>query len=294
MGPQRTSALTVTDTSSFSEIEYGGHNQTVRYDGVISPTWLVEGSFARAINSISETPSVDEWRVTDTTVVPQVITGGIGFYEKGNEGTNLQYVGKDDLPLRRSPDQGRLPLRGRGVLATSTSARGRRSRRRTGARRSTGAQVNIVADPAFSRIYRVTRANFNDATRHDAELLVVLRAGHLARRRAADHQPGPPLRGADAGRQHHRTHDAAGQHHRRLPAQGQLGAAHRRRLRRARQRQEQAVRQLRPLLRAHPERPRRARAVGRRRCQPHRLLRRQPHPADPEWRARRRADQPLS
>ena len=116
MGPQRTSALTVTDTSSFSEIEYGGHNQTVRYDGVISPTWLVEGSFARAYNSIAETPSVDKWRVTDTTVVPQVITGGIGFYEKGNKGTNLQYIGEDDLHRRRSPDQGRLPLRGRGVL----------------------------------------------------------------------------------------------------------------------------------------------------------------------------------
>ena len=44
MGAQRTSSLTVDDTSSFSELEYGGHNQTVRYDGIISPTWLVEGA----------------------------------------------------------------------------------------------------------------------------------------------------------------------------------------------------------------------------------------------------------
>ena len=35
MGPQRTSSLTVQDTSSFSELTFGGHNQTVRYDGVV-------------------------------------------------------------------------------------------------------------------------------------------------------------------------------------------------------------------------------------------------------------------
>ena len=29
--------------------------------------------------------------MTDATVVPSVITGGIGFYEQGNDGTNLQF-----------------------------------------------------------------------------------------------------------------------------------------------------------------------------------------------------------
>ena len=48
MGPQRTSALTVNDTSSFSEIEYGGHNQTVRYDGIISPTLAGRGQLLAA------------------------------------------------------------------------------------------------------------------------------------------------------------------------------------------------------------------------------------------------------
>jgi hypothetical protein len=68
-GPQRTTALLRTTTSGFSELDrYGGHNQTVGYDGFLSPNWLVEASFARALNRIVEIPSVDEWNVTDTTV----------------------------------------------------------------------------------------------------------------------------------------------------------------------------------------------------------------------------------
>ena len=35
-------SLLVTDTASFSEIEFGGHNQTLRYDGVLGS--IVSGS----------------------------------------------------------------------------------------------------------------------------------------------------------------------------------------------------------------------------------------------------------
>jgi hypothetical protein len=44
MGPQRTSSLTNQDTSAFSSLIYGGHNQTVRYDGVLSSRWLLEAT----------------------------------------------------------------------------------------------------------------------------------------------------------------------------------------------------------------------------------------------------------
>ncbi|MEZ5283451.1 MAG: carboxypeptidase regulatory-like domain-containing protein [Vicinamibacterales bacterium] len=92
LGPQRLSALTVQDTSSFSELKkFGGNNQTVRYDGVVSPTFLVEASFANARNQIEEVPSVNEWRVVDQTVTPNIITGGIGFYEAGNDSKNRQF-----------------------------------------------------------------------------------------------------------------------------------------------------------------------------------------------------------
>jgi outer membrane receptor protein involved in Fe transport len=160
MGPQRTSALSVNDTSSFSEIDYGGHNQTVRYDGVLSPTWLVEGSFSRAYNKISELPSVDEWRVTDTTVVPQRISGGIGFYEQGNEGTNLQYAIKSTYLVGSHQIKGGFLYEdveysniNQRTGPTFTAPNGRQT--------ATGAQISVIADPVFNRVYRVTRANFN-------------------------------------------------------------------------------------------------------------------------------------
>jgi hypothetical protein len=56
-GPQRGSALLNKDTSSFSSLTYGGHNQTVRYDGVLSSNFLLEGFWARALNDINEVPS---------------------------------------------------------------------------------------------------------------------------------------------------------------------------------------------------------------------------------------------
>jgi outer membrane receptor protein involved in Fe transport len=160
MGPQRTSSLLVTDTSSFSELTYGGHNETVHYDGVYGSRFLLEGSFARAYNKISETPSVNQWRVTDTTVVPNVITGGIGLYEQGNLSTNYQYSAKATYLF------GNHSIKG-GVLyedvdysqanqrtgPTFTAADGRQT--------GTGASVSILPDVNFGNIYRVTRANFN-------------------------------------------------------------------------------------------------------------------------------------
>src|SRR5262245_44346418 len=90
-GPQRASALVVTDTSSFSTLDYGGHQQALRYSGVVSNNWLIEGGFSRALNTISELPSVNTWRVRNLTVTPTVTTGGIGSYEAGNRSLNLQY-----------------------------------------------------------------------------------------------------------------------------------------------------------------------------------------------------------
>ncbi len=77
----------------FSELKYGGHNQTVRYDGVFASNWLVEGAFARATNNFDEIPQVDEWRFRDVRTVPQGLTGGLGSYERDN-GKNWQYSAK--------------------------------------------------------------------------------------------------------------------------------------------------------------------------------------------------------
>ena len=61
---------------------------------------------------------------------------------------------------------------------------------------------------------------------------------------------------------------------------GNWAPAPRRHLRHQGQRQVQALRELRPLLRQDPERPGRPRPVGRRRRDPRRLLRRRPDPPD--------------
>ena len=93
-GPQRASALLNQNTAGFSSLTYGGHNQTVRYSGVLSNRFLVEANYARALNDINELPSVNQWEVTDRTVTPNVVSGGIGFYEAGNRSVNDQFAAK--------------------------------------------------------------------------------------------------------------------------------------------------------------------------------------------------------
>ena len=160
-GPQRISALTVANTDSFSELEkFGGNNQTLRYDGVITPTFLIEASFANARNQIIEIPSVNAWRYTDTTIVPNRITGGIGFFEAGNDSKNQQFKIKGTNIL--SGHQVSYGLQYDDVDyqqvnqytgPTFTTSDGRVT--------STGASISIVPDVTYGRIYRVTRANYN-------------------------------------------------------------------------------------------------------------------------------------
>jgi hypothetical protein len=75
----------------YSEIDYGGHNQTLRYDGVIRPNWLIEASAAHSKNKFFESPTVNEYNYTDLRFVPRGATGGLGFWEN-NEGDNWQYA----------------------------------------------------------------------------------------------------------------------------------------------------------------------------------------------------------
>ena len=159
-GPQRTSALLVNNTDSFSSLTYGGHNQTIRYNGVLSNNWLLEGTYARALNAINETPSVDTWRVTDQTVSPNRITGGIGFFEAGNRSVNNQYsiksthiLGDHQVKYGFEYDDVTYSQINQRTGPTFTAPDGRQT--------ATGAQITVLPDPTFGKIYRVTRANFN-------------------------------------------------------------------------------------------------------------------------------------
>ena len=162
-GPQRTSALLGTDTSRFSEIDYGGHNQAIRYDGILSPSWLIEASVARARNTISELPAVDDWRVIDRTVVPNVTTGGIGFYEQGNDGQNLQYALKSTNIFNAGGNhQVRYGVQYEDIEYNNINQRtGSTFALSDGRSTATGAQIDVLSDPTYGRIYRVVRANLN-------------------------------------------------------------------------------------------------------------------------------------
>jgi len=159
-GIQRISALTVQDTTSFSSLEYGGHNQTVRYNGVLSNAWLLEGTFGRALNRILETPSVNDWRVTDQTVTPNRITGGIGFYEAGNRSLNNQWAirstnifGGHQVRYGYAFDDVNYSQINQRTGPTFTAPDGRVT--------ATGATITVLNDVNFGKIWRVTRANFN-------------------------------------------------------------------------------------------------------------------------------------
>jgi hypothetical protein len=168
-GPQRSSALLNQTTSAYSSLEYGGHNQTVHYDGVFSPHFLVDASFGRALNRIVESPVVNDWQVTDSRVTPQVITGGVGFYEAGNRGNSWQAQAKathilaarGQHQVRYGFDYERLDFSQLQQYTgpTFTAPNGQQT--------ATGATLTIIPDPDFGQIYHVSRASLTAARQTD-------------------------------------------------------------------------------------------------------------------------------
>jgi outer membrane receptor protein involved in Fe transport len=175
LGPQRNDALLKASTSGYSELtKYGGNNQMVRYEGTLKSNWLIEAAFAAAVNDVRETPSVDSWQVTDRTVTPNVRTGGIGSYEAGNHGRNLQYQAKSTHLLG-----GHQLSYGFGIQQINYNQINQRTGPTfalpTGEQTATGAQIDILPDPTYGVIYRVVRANLN-AFRETTQLYTSLYA----------------------------------------------------------------------------------------------------------------------
>ena len=159
-GPQRASALTVTDTSSYSSLTYGGHNQMVRYSGALSSKWLLEGTYARAVNNMAETPSVNSWRVTDRTALVPITTGGIGFFEGGNNSLDNQWSAKATNLLGNH--QVKYGVEYDHVDYTQvTQYSGPTFVAPDGQTTATGATITVLPDVSLGQIYRVTRATFN-------------------------------------------------------------------------------------------------------------------------------------
>jgi hypothetical protein len=156
MGPQQASSLLRIDTAGFSELDaYGGNNQAVRYDAILSPRWFVEASFGRSTSALREVPSVDEWVVTDQTVTPTLRYGGIGRYEFENAGERLQYKVTSTHLL------GDHNVRFGGIYEdisfdAVTQVTGPTFTLPNGLTTVTGAAITVVPDPVYSKVYRVT------------------------------------------------------------------------------------------------------------------------------------------
>ena len=164
LGPQRRTALLRTDLAAFSEIDFGGHNQTLRYEGVFTPNWLLSASIARATNLIEETPAVDAWSVTDATFTPERVSGGLGFYEVGNDGENVQYQAKTTYLW------GDHELRGGFAFEDINydniiDRTGPSFTLPDGTPTATGATIQVLPDSRLGQVFRVVRANITNVRR---------------------------------------------------------------------------------------------------------------------------------
>ncbi len=74
MGPQSATAMAFTNSSSFSGLSFGSHVQALHYLGTVTDRFLLEASAGRMTTAFEETPSVDEWQLTDYTATPAVVS----------------------------------------------------------------------------------------------------------------------------------------------------------------------------------------------------------------------------
>jgi Carboxypeptidase regulatory-like domain/TonB-dependent Receptor Plug Domain len=165
MGPQRSSSLLNQTTAGYSALEYGGHNQNVHYAGVLTPRFLVDASFGRALNRILETPALNDWQVRDFRVTPRVVTGGLGFYEAGNRSSSWQFQAKaTNIVAGYGQHQFRYGFAYENLdFSQLQQYSGPTFTAPTGQQTATGAVVDIVPDAVYGQIYHVSRASLTAA-----------------------------------------------------------------------------------------------------------------------------------
>jgi hypothetical protein len=74
--------LNTPNNTGFSKWDYGSRNVVARYNGTLSPTWLVNGSFTWEHGHFTESPRFDVLQVVDNTVSTSIHTlQGFGFLE---------------------------------------------------------------------------------------------------------------------------------------------------------------------------------------------------------------------
>jgi hypothetical protein len=154
-GPQRPDALLAADTDLFSELRsYGGHNQALRYNGVLSAKWWLEVTAAQARAEHLEVPTVDERRVTDFTVAPIARSGGLGRYQAGTRGRNAQLALSSTHVVGRGAHELRYGIQLEDIEFTAIPNRtGPSLTFPDGVPSRTGVTVTVQPDPVYGRIF---------------------------------------------------------------------------------------------------------------------------------------------
>lgn len=80
--------LNVNNTTGFSRWSYGTQNVVARYNGTLSPTWLVNGSYTHKDNYFHETPLSDVFQITDATSSNVQVLQGFGLLETHDSHSN--------------------------------------------------------------------------------------------------------------------------------------------------------------------------------------------------------------
>jgi Carboxypeptidase regulatory-like domain len=82
---EQNNVLNTPNDTAMSRWNYGTRNWVVRYNGTLSPTWLVNGSFTWGNNRFTENPKYDVLQLTDRTDPNNIhALEGFGFLENHN------------------------------------------------------------------------------------------------------------------------------------------------------------------------------------------------------------------
>jgi hypothetical protein len=157
LGPQSAATLRGNNTDAFSALDYGTHNQAVKYDGILSPKWLIEITGSHNQNHFSEFPLANTPSVTDQT---GRTTGGLGFFtntashrwDAQLKSTNIFDAGGHH-EIRYGVDYENM------TYQVANEYTGQPFLLSNGQMTVTGPAILIQTDPVFGLIYDAIRAN---------------------------------------------------------------------------------------------------------------------------------------
>ncbi len=89
MGYQRLSSLASNDNLRTSELDYGSRTYNGRWNGIMTPWWVINANYSRFLNHFTETPQFNGYQIQDNTQVQegtggQLIYNGLGFLQNSD------------------------------------------------------------------------------------------------------------------------------------------------------------------------------------------------------------------